>query len=62
MRSILTVLLTAAPMFLFPAAPAQGSKADYERASSLRRAVSGKVYRDSVRAHWIARPPPPCGP
>ena len=35
-------------------APAQGSKADYERAANLSRQFSGKVFRDRVEAHWLA--------
>ncbi len=32
---------------------AQGSRADYERAASLSRRLSGKVFRDRVEAHWL---------
>jgi len=34
--------------------PAQGSKADYERAEALQERFANKVYRDSVRPHWFA--------
>ena len=36
-----------------PIAPAQGSRADYERAANLSRQFSGKVFRDRVEAHWF---------
>jgi dipeptidyl-peptidase 4 len=32
---------------------AQGSRADYDRAASLSRRTSGKVFRDRVEAHWL---------
>ena len=32
---------------------AQGSRADYDRAASLSRRTSGKVFRDRVEAHWF---------
>ena len=34
-------------------APAQGTKADYERAGNLRQLAVGKVFRDSVRPQWL---------
>jgi len=32
---------------------AQGAAADYERADTLRRRVSGKVFGDRVDPHWL---------
>jgi dipeptidyl-peptidase 4 len=35
-------------------ASAQGTKADYERSESLPRLYAGKLYRNSIRPHWLA--------
>ena len=35
-------------------AEAQGTRADYERASRLRELTDNKVFRDRVRPHWFA--------
>jgi dipeptidyl aminopeptidase/acylaminoacyl peptidase len=32
---------------------AQGSRADYDRAASLSRRTTGKVFRDRIEAHWL---------
>ncbi len=36
-----------------PAAVAQGSRADYERAANLRQLTENKVYHDRVVPHWL---------
>ena len=36
-----------------PPARGQGSKADYERAEGLREATRDKVFKTSVRPHWL---------
>ncbi|MEO8353827.1 MAG: prolyl oligopeptidase family serine peptidase [Chthoniobacteraceae bacterium] len=47
-------LLVFALLILIPcAAIAQGSKADYERANSLRERIAGKVFRDRIEPHWL---------
>lgn len=51
-RGVLLVPLLTACCWLGPAASAQGSKADYERALSLRERTSGKVFRARVRPTW----------
>ncbi len=33
---------------------AQGTRADYDRAAQLPHRTAGKVYRDSVRPHWLS--------
>ncbi len=42
-------------LLLFITSPArgQGTKADYDRAASLSRLTSGKVFRDRVEPHWF---------
>ena len=34
--------------------PAQGTRSDYERASSLRRRTENKVFKTRVAPHWFA--------
>ena len=41
-------------LILVPTLFAQGTKADYERAASLRAKYAGKVFRDKVEPHWFA--------
>ncbi len=36
---------------------AQGSRADYDRAASLWRRTSEKVFRDRIEAHWLTNNP-----
>ncbi len=48
-------LTIAISVLLFPAAlPAQGTRADYERADSLQERTRGKVFREQIRPHWFA--------
>ena len=50
---VLGAALTAA-MTLAPAAPAQGTRADYERAAKVRDNTANKVFKQSVKPHWLA--------
>ena len=47
------VLLGLAIALAAGSAPAQGTKADYERAGNLRQLTVGKVFRDRVRPQWL---------
>lgn len=48
MYFIVWILITTAPGTV----PAQGTKADYERANALRGLVRNKVFRDRVEPNW----------
>jgi dipeptidyl aminopeptidase/acylaminoacyl peptidase len=49
-----TLFLCAACLLsLAPAATAQGTRSDYERANALSRRFAGKVFRASVSPQWI---------
>src|SRR5688572_77170 len=39
-------------LFLTPFAAAQGTKADYERANSVRQWTAGKVKNAAIEAYW----------
>ncbi len=54
-RTPALVWLAAAWCLLPAPAPAQGTRADYERANRLRQRLEGKVSRQRVRPHWYAR-------
>ena len=45
---------TALIIFMALSGLAQGSREDYERAASLSRRFSSKVFRDKVEAHWLS--------
>ncbi len=48
------VFLSLSPcLSLFPTAQAQGTKADYERANTVRDWTSGKVFKTKVEPHWF---------
>ena len=49
----LTAALFITPSQITPAF-AEGSKADYERATSLRERVANKVFRAEVKANWLS--------
>jgi dipeptidyl aminopeptidase/acylaminoacyl peptidase len=48
------IAFIGATTFGSPPLFAQGTKADYERAGSLRAKTAGKVFRTGVQAHWLA--------
>jgi dipeptidyl-peptidase-4 len=52
MNRVIAIVLTFS---VTPFALAQGTKADFERAASLRAKYSGKVFRDKVEPHWFAK-------
>jgi dipeptidyl aminopeptidase/acylaminoacyl peptidase len=54
-RSARTAWLVGTFLVLPTTAIAQGTRADYERANSLRRQFAGQVLRDRVIPHWYAR-------
>ena len=41
-------------LFLAPVAAGQGTKADYERATTVRQWTAGKVFKDRVETNWTA--------
>src|SRR5579862_2835539 len=49
--SSILMLIVSSPSLT--SARAQGTRADYERANSLPKRVAGKVFRASVKPHWI---------
>src|ERR1051325_4678877 len=49
-RLVFAVALLLAGIALLPA---QGTRADYERARNLRRLTENKVFRDRVKPHWL---------
>ncbi len=49
----LTFLLTLLLSFTHLPAPAQGTKADYERAQSLARRTEQKIFRTSLKPNWL---------
>ena len=49
-QAVCALILLALPC----AAPAQGSKADYQRADNLERATANKVFKGSVIPHWFS--------
>jgi dipeptidyl aminopeptidase/acylaminoacyl peptidase len=51
---VLLIYLLLLPLLLTPAAlPAQGTKADYDRAQSLASRTEQKIFRTSVRPNWL---------
>ena len=40
-------------LVLTPSLKAQGARSDYERANNLRRLTENKVFKQSVRPHWL---------
>lgn len=48
--SALAILLLVGAQWL----PAQGTRADYERANNLRRLTEGKVFKSRITPHWFA--------
>ena len=49
LRAGLAVMLAATPCLM-----AQGTRADYERANSLRQRTENKVFKQSVKPQWLA--------
>src|SRR5262249_49158666 len=41
-------------LFLTPVAAGQGTKADYDRANSVRQWSANKVFKDKVETNWTA--------
>ena len=50
----LASLVATVSLGLSASLPAQGTRADYERANSLRRLTEGKVFKTRVAPHWFA--------
>ena len=53
MRCLALFFLTACLSLAAAQSLAQGTRADYERANSLRKQFENKVYRDRVRPQWL---------
>ena len=53
-RGVLAVVAGLAALGLAWSAPAQGTRADYERANKLRDNTANKVFQQSVKPHWFA--------
>ena len=51
--AVCTMAVGVALLIASGQAGAQGTRSDYQRASSLRERTAGKVYRDRVRARWL---------
>src|ERR1700722_3223625 len=47
-------LAVLALLLLAPPAPAQGTKADYDRAAQLPQLFRGKVFKAAIDPHWFA--------
>src|SRR5947207_1600469 len=49
------LVFTAVAVVLFfdVSAHGQGTRADYERANSLRKLTANKVFKTEVKAHWF---------
>lgn len=52
--SLAVSLLLLAPASIFPAALAQGSKADYARSAELPQKVRGKLRNAAIRPQWLS--------
>ena len=52
-KLVLVSLLSLLILFIPALAPAQGTKADYERADQLRSLTQGKTFKMQIRPNWL---------
>jgi dipeptidyl-peptidase-4 len=52
---VVSILITFCCLFRGTLLPAQGTRADYERADRLAREVRGKVLNQKLELHWFAQ-------
>src|SRR5690349_9385106 len=54
-RLIMEILVLLSAGFLAAGnVPAQGTKADYERADNLQQRFANKIFKSTIRANWFA--------